>query len=89
MTIDNYKELLTSCNSLQKLALPCLPDSEPGNDVNMINEVILKNCKTLQVLDFNCQTWYKRLRSCPFHTIVNHCTELTEFNADIMLNRSF
>ena len=90
MTVANYKELLTSCNSLQKLALPCLPDSEPGNDftVDMINEVILKNCKTLQVLDFNCQTWYTKLRSYPFHTIVNNCAELTEFNADIMLSRN-
>ena len=86
----NNKQLLLSCNSLQKLVLPRLNDCRSGYDftLDLIKNVCLKNGKTLQVLDINLQTWYSRLKGEAVHTIVKHCTELKEFNAEIMLNKN-
>ena len=84
----NNKQLLLSCNSLQKLVLPRLNDGRFGYDyLDIIKNVCLKNGKTLQVLNINLQfCWYSRLKGKTVDTIVKHCTELREFNADIMLN---
>jgi len=74
------RKLLTSCNSLQKLALPNINANKYDPDATLIifEEVFLKNGKTLQVLHMGYQIWTSRLRSEMAKLIVKNLRELRE-----------
>ena len=74
------RKLLTSCNSLQKLALPNIDTNkyDPDATLNIFKEVFIKNGKTLQVLHMGYQIWTSRLRSEMALLIVKSLKELRE-----------
>ena len=76
----NIRKLLTSCNSLQKLALPHINANKYDPDATLIifKEVFLENGKTLQVLHMGYQKWSSRLRSEMALFIVKNLRELRE-----------
>jgi len=75
------RELIASCNSLEKLSLPKLSGSliDYEFNLNLISKSVgSQNGKTLKVLEMGQQIWFSRLRSEVVHHIVDYCNELTE-----------
>ena len=77
--VSVMEELLTSCDSLQKLSMNSLALS-----LDMVNIVSNQNGKTLQVLDLNgckiAESWEIKLE--PVQIIVRNCINLKEVNFD-------
>ena len=73
--LQNFKNLLLNCKSLQKLSLPRLSCDNYTYDLplSIIEEgVCQNNGKTLQVLDMGIQIWFSKLRSEAMESIVRY-----------------